>query len=104
MGKYVLTWESRLGASAEENEATAKRTLQVFSNWTPDDRIDIHEFLARADGQGGYMVVSTDDLAALAGEIAKFAPFNYNTLHPVLEIADGAAMGVAAIEFRDGVS
>ena len=39
------------------------------------------------------MVVSTDDLAALAGEIAKFAPFNYNTLHPVLEIAAGLGHG-----------
>jgi hypothetical protein len=39
---------------------------------------------ATPDGQGGFAVVTTDNLAAAAAEMAKFAPYNEFTLHPVL--------------------
>ena len=103
MAKYVMTWQVRAGASAADNEAGTKRSLAVFSSWTPPDDVTFHEFLTRADGQGGFAVVSTDDLASLTGEIAKFVPYNEFSLHPVQEIADGIGLSAQAVEFRDSV-
>lgn len=103
MAKYVMTWKLREGADAESNEASAKRSLAVFSNWTPSDDVKFVEFLARADGQGGFAVVESDELRPVAGEMGKFAPYFEFHLYPVLEVADGAAVGGEAIAFRDSV-
>lgn len=103
MAKYVMTWVLRDGGDAAANEASAKRSLAVFSNWTPSSDITFVEFLARADGQGGFAVVTTDDVAVAAREMQKFTPFFEFHLHPVLEVADSAAAGAEAITFRDSV-
>jgi hypothetical protein len=103
MAKYVMTWELRNGASAEANEASAKRSLAVFGSWTPDEAVTFVEFLARADGQGGFGVVESDDLRAVSGEMSKFSPYFEFHIYPVLEVADGAAAGAEAIAFRDSV-
>lgn len=104
MAKYQMTWDLRNGAGAEANEASAKRNLAVFAQWEPNDDVEFLQFLARADGQGGFAVIETDNFAAAAGEIAKFAPFFEFHLYPCLDVADGVALGAAAIAFRDSVS
>lgn len=103
MAKYVMSWELRDGAGAAANEASEKRSLAVFGGWTPGEDVKFVEFLARADGQGGFAVVESDDLAAVSGEMAKFVPFFEFHLYPVLEVADGAAVGAGAIAFRDSI-
>lgn len=103
MAKYVMTWQARAGGSAADNEESTKRTLAVFSSWTPSDDVTFDEFLTRADGQGGFAVVTTDNLASVAAEIAKFVPYNEFTLHPVQEIADGIGLSAEAVAFRDSV-
>jgi hypothetical protein len=103
MAKYVMTWELRNGAGAEANEASAKRNLAVFASWTPSDDVTFLEFLARADGQGGFAVVESDELSTVAAEISKFVPNFEFHLYPVLEIADSVALGGEAIAFRDSV-
>jgi hypothetical protein len=104
MGKYVMSWELRNGAGAEANEASSKRSLAVFSNWTPSDEVNFVEFLSRADGQGGFAVVESDSLAAVTGEISKFVPYFEFHLYPVMDVAEGASLGAEAIAFRDSVS
>jgi hypothetical protein len=104
MAKYVMTWQVRDGGSAADNEASAKRSLAVFSSWTPPADVTFVEFLTRADGQGGFAVVTTDNLASLTAEMAKFAPYNQFTLYPVHEIADGVGLSAEAIAFRESVS
>ena len=103
MAKYVMTWKPHVGASAADNEASAKRSLAVFSNWSPPAELTFHEFLTRADGQGGFAVVSTEDLAAATREIAKFSAYNQFEFVPVLEIAEGVGLGQEAIAFRDSI-
>ena len=104
MAKYVMTWQVRDGGSAADNEASAKRSLAVFSSWTPPADVTFEEFLTRADGQGGFAVVTTDNLASVTAEMAKFAPYNEFTLYPVHEIADGVGLSAEAIAFRESVS
>jgi hypothetical protein len=104
MAKYVMTWQTRSGGSAADIEASAKRSLAVFSSWTPPADVTFDEFLTRADGQGGFAVVTTDNLASVTSEMAKFSPFNEFTLYPVMEIADGVGLAGEAIAFRDSIS
>lgn len=104
MAKYVMMWQARAGGSAADNEASAKRSLAVFSSWTPPSDVTFDEFLTRVDGQGGFAVVTTDNLASLTTEMAKFTPYNEFTLYPVQEIADGVGLAAEAVAFRDGIS
>lgn len=97
--KYVVTWEQYQNTS-EEQQA---RSLQVFSKWSPDERVDFQQFLGRVDGQGGFSVVETDELSLLAKEIALFSPFFEFKVYPVLEIAQTAEIGVEAVAMRQSI-
>lgn len=101
--KYVMSWKPHTGGSAADNEASIKRSLEVFSKWAPPDTVTFHEFVTRADGRGGYAVVTTDDLAAMMGEVSKFTPFNEFEVVPVLDIAEGIGLVSEAISYRDGI-
>ena len=102
--KIVATWKMRYGGSAAENEATAARVLEVFSKWTPDSDVTIHQFVLRVDGEGGFMVAEVDDPASIARGIAKWAPFAEYTVYPVLDIAEGAAIAAEAVEWRKSIT
>jgi hypothetical protein len=96
--KYVLQWTVREGASAQENLASTKRSLEVLSKWTPSTTV--HQFVTRVDAQGGFAVGETDDLSALAKDCAIFTPYVYVTVHPVLDIEQGSAILQAGIEYN----
>ena len=97
--KYVLEWTVRPGASAQENLASLKRSLEVFGKWTPS--ANMLQFVSRVDGRGGYAVAETDDPAALAKDCAIFSPFLDFDLHPVLDIEQGAAALQAAVDYNE---
>lgn len=99
--KYVVSWTVRPSGSAQENEAAAKRTMEVFGKWAPSTTV--HQFVARIDGAGGFSVGETDDAAALARDLAIFSPYLEFTVYPVLDIEQGAAAIVEAIGFRDSI-
>jgi Domain of unknown function (DUF3303) len=61
--KYVITWKPRYGGSAAENEASVVRALEVYSKWTPAPDVTIHQFVLRADGEGGFAVTESDNPA-----------------------------------------
>lgn len=104
MAKYVMTWRPHAGASAADNEASVKRSLSVFANWSPPADTTFHEFVTRTDGQGGFAVVSADDVTAITREVAKFTPYNEFHVIPVHDIMDGIGLVSEAIAFRDGIS
>ena len=98
--KYVVSWEARQTAS-EELQA---RSLQVFSKWSPSPGVTFHEFLGRVDARGGYAVVESDDPALVAKDMAVFSAFFEMSVTPVLDIADIAAIGAEAVEFRASIT
>jgi Protein of unknown function (DUF3303) len=102
--KYVITWKQRHGGSAAENEASAAQTLEAYSKWTPSSDTTIHQFVFRADGQGGFAVVETDDVASLARTIYKFAPYAEYELHPVLDMGEAAGLAAEAVEWHKSSS
>jgi hypothetical protein len=101
--KYLVSWTARAGGSAAENEATLKRTLEVYGKWTPPADAKFLEFLTRADGSGGYAVVETDNVASVAEGPWKFGPYFEFEIVPVLDVADGVALLSDGIAFRDAV-
>jgi hypothetical protein len=102
--KFVVSWTMRSGGSATETEAAIPRVLALFSKWTPHSGETIHQFVARADGNGGFAVVETDNLAGLALDNAKFSPYLDFSVYPVLDIQEGAALLAEAAEFRKSIA
>jgi hypothetical protein len=100
--KYHVSWTFRLGGSASENEAAAKRVLALYSKWTPPEGTTYHQFLGRADGNGGYAVIETDNPTELA-DVATFAPFAEWQIQPVLDVAEAVQIATEAIKFRDSI-
>jgi hypothetical protein len=96
--KYVVSWVPRPNTTEE----SAARSLQVFGKWTPAGTF--HGFYGRVDGQGGFAVVEVDDPAVVAKDVAPFLPWFEFAVHPVIDIADTAAIGADAIEFRASVT
>jgi Protein of unknown function (DUF3303) len=97
--KFVLAWRPHAGGSAQENLASMKRSLEVFSKWTPS--MTVHQFVSRVDAQGGFAVGESDDPAAIARDCAIFSPYLEFEVHPVMDIEDGAAVLTAAVDFNE---
>jgi hypothetical protein len=102
--KYVVSWTARVGSSAADNEADVSRVLEVFSKWVPPSDQTFHQFVTRADGQGGFAVVETDNLAGVALNNFKFAPYLNFEVHPVLDIEEGVGLMAEAAEFRKSIT
>jgi hypothetical protein len=102
--KYVVTWTTRPGGSAAENEAGEARVLEVFGKWSPASDLTFHQFVVRADGQGGFAVVETDNLASLALGNFKFSSYLDFTVYPVLDVQDGIGLLAEAVEWRKSIT
>ena len=98
--KYVISWE----ALPNLTEETAKRSLTVFSKWSPSHPEHFQAFLGRVDGNGGFAVVETEDPSEIARDTAPFTPWFEFHVYPCLEIADTAAIGGEAVAFLESVS
>jgi hypothetical protein len=99
--KYVVTWMNRDSGNAE---ADVKRSLSIFSKWSPSAGSTFHQFVGRVDGEGGFAVVETDDPMDILRDVSLFAPWLKYEVHPVVDIADVARVGAEAIKIRDSVS
>lgn len=98
--KYAVTWELRPNVTEE----AAKRSLQVFSKWSPTHPEHFRDFLGRLDGNGGFAVVETDDATEIAKDTAPFTPWFEFSVYPCLEIADLAALQGEALAFVESIS
>ncbi len=101
--KYLVSWTYRLTGSAQENEATLRRGLAVYSKWTPPATTTYHQFLARLDGSGGAAVIETDNPADITETAGKFAFMLDYQVVPVVDIADGIQAMIAGIDFLESV-
>jgi hypothetical protein len=102
--KYVVSMTFRLNGSAGENEAAAKRILDLYSKWTPPEGSTFHQFVGRIDGGGTFAVIETDNPSDLADTTAKFGPYVDYQIYPVQDIADTVRAAQEGLAFRDSVS
>jgi hypothetical protein len=98
--KYVISWV----AKPTIGEAEVARSLQVFSKWAPSEKVTFEQFLGRADAKGGFAVVTTDDINAIAHDMAIFGTWFDMEVVPVLEVGDLAAISGEALEFIASIS
>jgi hypothetical protein len=98
--KYVVTWENRQSFT----EQTQERSLSVLGKWSPPASVTFHQFVARVDGGGGFAIIETDDVEAMAQDVATFSAYFDMHVHPCLDMTDAARIEGAAIEFRHSVS
>jgi hypothetical protein len=102
--KFVIAWTTRSGGSAQEYEAAVPRVLEVLSKWSPPSDQNIHQFLQRADGRGGFAVIETDNLAGLALGHMKFSPWLEFAVYPVLDYQEAVGLLAEAAEFRKSIT
>jgi Domain of unknown function (DUF3303) len=102
--KYVMTWTTRYNGSAEENEAAARRGLELFSKWQQPAGSTFHQFVGRVDGAGGFAVVETDNPADLLDGTGKFGTLNEFQIYPVVDIADWVRTAQEGVEFRESIN
>ena len=98
--KYVISWV----AKPNMGEAEAARSLQVFSKWSPSEKVTFEQFLGRADAKGGFAVVTTDDVNAIAHDMAIFGTWFDMEVVPVIEVGDLAAISGEALQFMASIS
>jgi len=103
MAKYVVSWKVRSGGTAQQNHEDGKKLLDTFAKWQIPADQNFLQFLARADGQGGYAVVETDNPASLADAPAKFSTWLEFDIDPVIDIMDNVAVIAAGAEFRESI-
>jgi hypothetical protein len=97
--KYLVTWTDRPVGSYQEYEAAQERVLQLFQGYEVPESLDIQQFVVRVGEYGGYMIVQTDDLAAMHEFFSVFGTFRFE-VDPVLDITDAVAAEVGAIDYR----
>jgi hypothetical protein len=98
--KYVVSWL----AKPSLGEAEIARSLQVFSKWTPSENVTFEQFLGRADARGGFAVITTDDIGAVAHDMAIFGTWFDMDVVPVLEVGELAAVSGEAVQFIASIS
>ena len=101
---FQVNYMTRAGGSAKENEESAKRTLALFSKWSPPAGMEVKSFYARADGRGGTVMVETDDVKTLLDGPAKFGAINEFEIVPVLDITESVPILTDAIVWADSIS
>lgn len=95
--KFIVQWSSRSGSDPAQNVRSGESVLKAFSGWAPPDSISISEFVARVDGRGGSIIVTTDDLAAIDYMVAQYSPWFDWDVHPVIDVAESAEQAGRAI-------
>ena len=98
--KYVISWV----AKPNMGEVEAARSLEVFSKWVPSEKVTFEQFLGRADAKGGFAVVTTDDINAVAHDMAIFGTWFEMDVVPVIEVGDLVAVSGEALEFMASIS
>lgn len=103
MAKYLLTWKTRSGGSAQQNHEDGKTVLAAFAKRQRPADQKWSEFLVRIDGQGGAAVIETDNQASLLDGTSKFTTWLEFDLVPMVDIMDGVSTLGEGAEFRDSV-
>lgn len=95
--KYVVAWTSH-----DSSEEAGRRSLEVFSKWTPAG--NFVEFLSRLDGSGGFAIVEAENPVDVLRDTSKFSAWLEFEVYPVVDMSDAVLAFGEAIEFRDSVN
>jgi hypothetical protein len=83
-------------------EETQKRSLQLFTQWSPPFEFKAH--YARGDGKGGIAILESDTAEAIVEGISPWLPFFEFEAMPVVDIQAAVPLFQRAYAWRDSVS
>ena len=95
---FLVTWEF-----TDPSEEGARRSLNVFANWTPPAGADFKGFYGYADGGGGAAILEVDSHETLAKTTAPFTPWISFDATAIIPIETSTAIAAEAIAFLDSV-
>lgn len=101
---FQINYATRANGTAAENQESARRTLALFSKWSPPAGMEVKSFYARADGRGGSLIVETDDVKVLLDGPSKFGAINEFEIVPVIEISEAVPILSEALAWVDSIS
>jgi Protein of unknown function (DUF3303) len=96
---FGVTYEPRPGGDEDRQE----RALQVFTEWSPPEGLDIRAMYFRADGNGGLAIVEAESAAPIAEAVAPFSPFFEYEVVPLMEPQEAIPVLKRAMEWRESV-
>jgi hypothetical protein len=82
-------------------EEQQKRSLQLFTSWTPPFEFKSH--YARGDGEGGIAILESETADAVIEGISPWAPFFKFDITPVIDIEQAIPLFQRGYEWRDSV-
>lgn len=83
------------------SEEAHKRTLALFSSWTPPFEMKGH--YSRADGNGGVAIFEAADAAIVLEGVHPWLPFFEIELCPAIDAQESIPIFVRANAWRDAV-
>ena len=101
---FQVNYTTRSGGSAQQNEASAKRSLALFGKWSPPAGMEIKSFYARADGKGGTVIVETNSVEALLDGPTKFSAINEFEIVPILDITTAVPIYNEGIAWAESIT
>jgi hypothetical protein len=87
---------------AGTTEETQKRSLQLFTVWSPPFEFKVH--YARGDGKGGISIVESETAEAIVEGISPWLPFFDFEVTPVVDVQTAVPLFQRGYAWRDSVS
>jgi hypothetical protein len=101
--KFVLAYTNRSGGSAAETVVAGEAAQKLLANWTPSPAATIHQWVSRADGNGGFSVIETDNAGELLKDLATWSPWLEFQVYPVVDILEASPITEAALHIAKAV-
>lgn len=98
--KFVLAYTTQKGGSEADRFEAGKRAQQLLDNWQPSEAAVIHQWLSRADGNGGFSVIETDSAEELLKDLTTWSSFLDFQVYPVVDIAEATPVVRAGLDAR----
>ena len=95
----TYTWKE----ASEASEASEKRALQLFTNWTPPATYDIKAHYSFGDATGGILIAEVDSVATLTEATAPWGPFFDLKAIPVMDVEGAVPIFQKTNAWRDSV-
>ena len=91
--KYMIHYTTRQnGLNFEDNLESSTALTAVFSQWTPEEGMNILAFVHALAGNSGFALCETDDAKSIAHFVAKFSAWNDVVVTPVLDVQESVAI------------
>jgi Domain of unknown function (DUF3303) len=96
---FAVSFTPRPGTSEERD----KRTIALFTKWTPPAGYEFKAFYDYADGDGGIAIVEASSAEAMLEAHAPWAAFFQFSIRPVVDTSASVPLLQKAFAWRDTI-